>query len=205
MQRWILFAIAASVCFAQFRVPAEQPSLNQVLGWLPTDTETVLGANGPFSWATEVPSNDTHPQERMTDAELEMQSRMFPLGLLNFKNRGLGEFVKDKRISFAIEGSRRFRPPSALGIMRYEGCLILVFGPAVSLDGAAFMKAATKSAIRFEESDGVKIAVFEEQAENDTWATFVGFPRANVVVVATNFDYLRTLLRRMLGDRKSVV
>ena len=124
---------------------------------------------------------------------------MFPLDLLNFKNGGLGELLKGKTISLAIEGSRRFRPPRALGLMRYEGCLVLVFGPAVSLDRAAFMKAATKSAIRFEESAGTRIALFEEQSENDTWATFVGLPRANVVVVATNLDYLRTLLRRMLG------
>ena len=199
MKRWIFFAMVACVCSAQPRVATQQLSLSQVLGWLPTDTETVLGANGPFSWAPEAPSNDARPQERMTDAELEIQSRAFPLGLLNFKNGGLGEFVNDKSISFAMEGSRRFRPPHALGLMRYEGCLIMVFGPAVSLDGAAFMKAATKSAIRFEESDGARIAVFEEQAENDTWTTFVGFPRANVVMVATNLDYLRTLLRRMLG------
>jgi hypothetical protein len=90
----------------------------------------------------------------MTDAELEMQSRMVPLGLLNFKNGGLGEFVKGKSISFAIEGLRRFRPPSGLGMMRFDGCLVIVFGPAVSIDEAEFLRAAANSAIRFEESGG---------------------------------------------------
>ncbi len=65
---------------------------------------------------------------------------MFPLALLNFKNGGLGEFVKGKTVSLAIEGSRRFRAPRALGLMRYEGCLVIVFIPTVSLDGAAFMQ-----------------------------------------------------------------
>ena len=197
MRGWFLLAIVAPVCFAQSRVPTRQPSLNQVLGWLPADTETVLVANGPFSWEPEAHSTNLSPQERMTDADLEMESRMFPLTLLNFKNGGFGEFVKGKRVALAIEGSRRFRPPRALGLMRYEGCLIMIFGPAVSLDGAAFMGAAASSAIRFEESGGTRIAVFEAQAENDTWTTFVGFPRTDVAVVATNFDYLLTLLDRM--------
>jgi hypothetical protein len=128
-----------------------------------------------------------------------MQSRTFPLTLLNFKNGGLGDFLKDKALALAIEGSRRFRPPSGLGLMRYEGCLVMVFGSAVSLDGAAFMRASGNSAKRFEESSGTRVAVFEEQSENDTWTTFVGFPRANVAVVATNLDYLHTLLDRMRG------
>lgn len=197
MRRWVLFAIVAPACFAQPVVQAQRPTLNQVLGWLPADTETVLGANGPFSWNPKDLSDDAPPQETLTPAELATQSRMFPLTLLNFKNGGLDQFIKGKRVTLAIEGARRFRPPSALGLMRYEGCLIMVFGPAVSLDGVAFMRAATKSATRFEESGRTRIAVFEEQSENDTWTTFVGFPRTNVAVVATNRDYLRTLLDRM--------
>ncbi|HTW63623.1 MAG TPA: hypothetical protein VME17_03365 [Bryobacteraceae bacterium] len=122
---------------------------------------------------------------------------MFPLTLLNFKNGGFGEFVMGKTVSLAIEGSRRFRPPRALGLMRYEGCLIMVFAPTVSLDGAVFMKAAANSAVRFEEHSGTRVAVFEEESENDTWTTFVGFPRSNVAVVATNLDYLVALLDRM--------
>jgi hypothetical protein len=111
----------------------------------------------------------------------------------------LGKFVKGKAVSLAIEGSRHFRPPRALGMMRYEGCLIVIFTPTVSLDGAAFMKAAAGSAVRFEVSNGIRIAVFEEKLEDDTWTTFVAFPRGNVALVATNRDYLAALLDRMRG------
>jgi hypothetical protein len=194
-----LVAAVALACSIQPRAAAQQPSLSQVLGWLPADTETVLGANGPFTWDPRTLSDDARPQGTLTPAEVETRSRMFPLTLLNFKNGGLGEFVKGKRVILAIEGSRRFRPPRALGLMRYEGCLIVIFGSDVSLDGTAFMSVAANSAIRFEESGGTRIAVFEEQSENDTWTTFVGFPRFNVAVVATNLDYLRTLLDRMRG------
>jgi hypothetical protein len=63
------------------------------------------------------------------------------------------------------------------------------------------MRAAANSAVRFEERGGIRIAVFEEKSENDTWTTFVGFPRTNVAVVATNLDYLVALLDRMRGTR----
>jgi hypothetical protein len=199
MRRWILFAVVAPFCFAPARAVAQQPNLSQVLNWLPVDTETVLGANGPFEWDPKALSNDSPTQERLTATELEMQSRMFPLTLLNFKNGGFGDFVKGKTVSLAIEGSRRFRPPRSLGLMRYQGCLIMVFIPTVSLDGAAFMRAAANSAVRFEERNGTRVAVFEEESEDDTWTTFVGFPRSNVAVVATNLNYLVTLLDRMRG------
>jgi hypothetical protein len=61
-------------------------------------------------------------------------------------------------LKVAIEGSRRFRPLRALGLMRYEGCLIMVFIPGVSLDGAASMTAAANSAVRFEERNGTRVA-----------------------------------------------
>jgi len=199
MRTWILVAVVAPFYFAAPRAAAQQPNLNQVLSWLPVDTETVLGANGPFVWDPKALYNDSPSQESLTATELEMQSRMFPLTLLNFKNGGFGDFVKGKTVSLAIEGSRRFRPPRALGLMRYEGCLVMVFTPTVSLDSGAFMRAAAKSAVRFEEHNGTSVAVFEEKSEDDTWTTFVGFPRSNVAVVGTNLDYLVGLLDRMRG------
>jgi len=83
--------------------------------------------------------------------------------------------------------------------MLYEGCEIAVFGTAVTLVRDSFMKDAATSTVRFEDMAGVRIAVFEEQEENDVWTTFIGFPRTNIVVVATNADYLRAVLERMDG------
>src|ERR1700730_2532227 len=102
MRRWILVAVFAPFYLAPAHAVAQQPNLNQVLNWLPVDTETVLGANGPFAWDPKALSNDSPAQEHLTAKELEMQSRMFPLTLLNFKNGGFGEFVKGKTVSLAI-------------------------------------------------------------------------------------------------------
>src|ERR1700722_16401203 len=116
MRTRILVAALALFYFAPHHAVAQQPNLNQVLNWLPADTETVLGANGPFAWDPKALSNAPPSQERLPTLELEMRSRMFPLTLLNFKNGGLGEVIKGKSVSLAIEGSRHFRPPGGLGL-----------------------------------------------------------------------------------------
>ena len=122
--------------------------------------------------------------------------RILPLGLFELKNGGLAKRLKGKEVTLAVEGSRQFRPPAALGGLRYEGCEIMVFNPAITLDRASFMRDATATEVRSENIAGLKVAVFEELQENDVWTTFVGFPRNNIVLVATNKDYLRTVLVR---------
>jgi hypothetical protein len=178
-----------------------QTTLKEVLSWLPPDTESVVGANGPFSLPDhdELSPGDLR-QPELPVAELELRARTLVLGLFGFKNGGLQKDLEGKAVALAVEGSRHFRPPAALGGMRYEGCEIVVFGPAISLDRDSFMRNAAKSATRFEDVAGVRIAVFEEPQENDVWTTFVGFPRSNIVVVATDAEYLRTVLARMKGS-----
>ncbi len=115
------FLCAVSLCAD---VP-DQPDLKEVLSWLPADTETIVGANGPFSWTDLV-------------------------------------------------------APSAI-------------------HGDAFMERSAVSVKRFDNIAGVKVAVFEETLEADVWTTFVAFPRQDIVLVATDEDYLRTVLARMRG------
>jgi hypothetical protein len=100
-------------------------------------------------------------------------------------------------VMIAIEGARHFRPPAVLGAMRFEGCAVVVFADDVDELGGSFMKRAASSATRLETIAGLPIAVFEEEQENDVWTTFVTFPKRNIVLVATNADYLRSVLTRM--------
>jgi hypothetical protein len=172
-----------------------QPALNEVMSWLPDDTETITGVNGPIRVPEVLSDGESSEMRRET---LESQMQAFTLGLFfGFKNGGLQEMLKGKTVVLAVEGSRHFRSPVGLGLMRYEGCEIAVFSGAVPLDRDSFMKKAASSAKRFETIDGVIIAIFEEKSEEDLWTTFVGFPRNNVVLVATDADFLRTVLARM--------
>lgn len=181
----------------QPQTSSRQTTLKELLSWLPGDTETFIAANGPFPFPDFDGLEWNDSEEQLPLAELELRMRILPLGLFDLKNGGLAKRLKGKEVILAVEGSRHFRPPVALGGMRYEGCEIIVFKPAITLDGAAFMRNATATAVRSENVAGLKVAVFEELQENDTWTTFVGFPRNNIVLVATNVDYLRTVLVRM--------
>jgi hypothetical protein len=139
------------------------------------------------------------PPPELPSAELELRMRFLPLGLFGFKNGELQKALKGKAVAIAVEGSRHFRHPAALGEMRYEGCAIVVFGSATTLDRDSFMRDAAGTVVRFEDIAGSKVAVFEEQQENDSWTTYVSFPRGNIVLVATNLGYLRSVLARMRG------
>src|SRR5579864_575798 len=204
--RTIVFLFLCTIpCVSQTRTTqhqlgSHQPALKEVLSWLPDDTETVIGSNGPFPVPDldTLAGNDTQ-QTELPSAELELRMRAFPLGLFGLKNGGLQKAVKGKSVAVAVEGSRHFRPPAALGEMRYEGCEIVVFDLAIILGRDSFMKNAANSAVRFEDMAGLKVAVFEEPMEDDRWTTFVAFPRLNIVVVATEANYLRAVLARMGG------
>jgi hypothetical protein len=192
-------ACAGQATNKQRQPSSRETTLEDVLSWLPSDTETVIGTNGPFPFPDFDRLEGTARQPELTPVELDLRMRFLPLGLFGLKNGDLQKALQGKPVTFALEGSRHFRPPAALGNMLYEGCEIVVFGSATNLDREAFMKSAANSATRFEEIAGVKIGVFQEHQENDVWTTFVGFPRSDIVLIATNADYLRTVLARMGG------
>jgi hypothetical protein len=176
---------------------SRQVGLKEVLSWLPGDTESVMAANGPFPFPDSGGLEWNDSEQQLPFAELELRMRILPLGLFDLKNGGLAKRLKGKEVTLAVEGSRHFRSPAALGGVRYEGCEIIVFNSAIILDRASFMRNAAATAVRSENVAGLKVTVFEELQENDVWTTFVGFPRNNTVLVATNADYLRTVLVRM--------
>jgi hypothetical protein len=192
------------MCVAQSTAKQPRPvprqvTLGRVLSWLPADTEVVIGASGPFPFpdlaAIPAPSSG-----ELSPAELALRTQFnFPLSLFQLNNGGLRESLKDKRVALAIEGSRHFRPPPVGGAMRYEGCAIVLMESGAQVDGDAFMKSAASSARRFEKIAGLSVAAFEELKENGVWTTFVAFPRKDVVAVASDLAYLRTVLTRLNG------
>jgi hypothetical protein len=196
----VVLFLSTLPCTCQPRAGSRQTTLKEVLSWLPDDTETVIGENGPFA-LPDFDGLDGNRSERpeLQLGELEARLRVLPLGLFGLRNGGLQQRLKGKAVTLAVEGARHFRQPAVLGNMLYEGCGIAVYDPAITLDRDSFMRNAATTAVRFENMEGVRIAVFEEPEENDVWTTFVGFPRSNIVVIATNADYLRAVLLRMFG------
>lgn len=189
----LLFLGAAGVCPA-----ADQPDVKEILSWLPPDTESVIGVNGPLAWKDlATPSGERSGLEVPSGDELKLGMAALPLGLFALGNGGLQAFLNDGQISLAIEGSRHFRPPKNLGRTLFEGCAIVVVKGGPPLDIDAFLHQAGGSIKRVEKIEDRSVAVFEETQEKDLWTTFLAFPRKDVVMVATNADYLRTVLARM--------
>jgi hypothetical protein len=190
------------VCRAQARpaVPGPLPArVGQVLSWLPADTETILVANKPFAMPRFKGADDSRPDSEISLADLTETFELLPLSLFGLKNGLLQNYLMGQRVEIAIEGSRHFRNPAGLGEMPYEGCQIAVLSEATVGRSDTFLKQSSSAVLRVESVAGQKIPVFEEKLENDTWTTFVAFPKPNLVLACTNRDYLSEVLERIGG------
>jgi hypothetical protein len=173
--------------------------LEQLMSWLPADTETVAVARGPFVLAASAPSENDTQDRVISDKDLSQSFEDLSLGLLQFKNGLLAKRLEGKRITLEMEGSRHFRPPSGLGEMPYEGCAIVVFSENLHTEIASFAKDASSSTLKVERIENQDVSVFQEKWEQDTWTTFVAFPNDHVVLVATDRNYLAEVLVRIQG------
>ena len=171
--------------------------LNQVLSWFPADTETLLAAGGLFWMSNFQLADDESKNTQVKEDELAKKFEGMTLDLFNAKNHFLERHLEGKRVLFAIEGSRHFRPPKGLGEMPFEGCAVAIFKDDLRDTRKAFMKDAASVASRIEEVKGLQVAVFEEQSEEDILTTFVTFPQDGVVLVATNEQFLQQMLTRI--------
>src|SRR5215472_7436848 len=152
----------------------------QALAWLPADTETLLVANGPFWMSNFQTGQEVYTNHEVTSKELEKHFEGMTLQLFNFGNGLLEKQLRGKKILFALEASRHFRPPAGLGELLFEGCAVAIFGDSLADRRDAFMKEAAQKAVRIAEIDGQKVAV----------------------LVATNEQFLREMLSRMRNPRK---
>jgi len=169
----------------------------QVLSWLPADTETLLTAKGPFHLPNFQVRREDYADHKLQAQELRQAFQGLTVGLFAFGNGGLGKRLEGKKILFGAEGSRAFRSPNELGELPYEGCAIVIFADDLEDTQETFMKTAGKSALRIDDIENHKAAVFQEKWRQDVWTTFVVFPAKNILVVATNQDYLSEVLIRM--------
>jgi len=181
--------------------PQSGPSqlAQQVLSWLPADTETVITTNGPFLLPELNPQARQTPGRKESDDEVEDTFKYLSLMLFSFRDGLLGNYLKGDKILLAVQGSRHFRPPSGLGMAPFEGCAIGVFASDITGHANSFMEEASKRALRMEQIEGHHVAVFQEKLEEDTWTTFVAFPKPNIAVAASNEKYLHEVLSRLNG------
>jgi len=208
---WILFFAVVIVAGCTGQKTAGGPSairdridLKSVLSWLPPDTETLQVANGPFWMSNFAIGEQEDKNHEVTTEELEKQFEGLTLGLFNSGKGLLEKHLDGKKVLFALEGSRHFRPPAGLGELPFEGCAVAVFQDDLEDRRDAFMKDAAGLAVRVQEIEGQRVAEFEEQMEQDRWTFFITFPEKGVVLVSTNKQFLQEMLARKRGAQGQI-
>jgi hypothetical protein len=171
------------------------PLVERMLSWFPADTESVIGVMGP----RQMPKVSRDPNghlsaERSSNGLRDTFQQVFLAMILNSRV----EF-KDAHVAAAMEGSRGFRGPKGLGMAPYEGAAIAVFSDDITNQAAEFIKSSASTAVRTEQIEGQRVAVFQDKYEEDIWTTFVAFPRPDVIVVASDENFLRETLARIGG------
>ena len=196
----MVFSSIALCGQASSRVEADRApeDLTRIMSWLPADTETITVERGPFVLASTLEESEAK-NRAISDKELMRIFEGLPLALFGFKDGLLSKRLEGKRINFALEGARHFRPPAGLGEMPYEGCAIAVFSDNLRNEITSFVEDTRKSALRVEHIEGHDVSVFREKQEQDTWTTFVAFPDENLILVASDRNYLAEVLARLGG------
>ena len=181
-------------------IAAPSQLVEQALSWLPSDTETVSAANGPFL----VPDLSWDPREKPNgngSDEIADTFRSIPVALIGFKKGFMSKYLREEKVLLALEGSRNFRFPTGLGEGPFQGCGIVVFAGDITASVDSFRNDSSSATLRTEQIEGQQVSVFQEKLEEDTWTTFVAFPKPNIAVAATNEEYLREVLARINGKR----
>ena len=170
-------------------------SIDDVLWWLPEDTETVYVARGPFKVT---PPTDEPPASVSALEYADLALRMSHLGILQTIEKGrFLEPLVGRSVSFCIQGGRRFRPPKQLGGMLYEGCDIVILQDGLGSPRDLLIRQLRLHARQAQSIAGEQVMEFEERLESDFWKFFVALPAPNVLLCATNRDYLTQVLNRM--------
>jgi hypothetical protein len=179
---------------------------NDLIWWLPADTESVVAARGPFLIPTgsDKTSDENNPAwytKKTTQTEIRDAFEELPLEL--YYDLDLTETLKGTTIAYAMQGSRHFRSPqSGDEVMEFEGCSIIVFNKDLGALVSTTEKALAKIGARSETIGGMHVLVIQEKSEGPVQVRLLAFPRSNVLLVASNRQYLREVLARM-AQRKA--
>lgn len=172
-----------------------------LIWWLPTDTESVIAARGPFTIPSE--PNETSEKsdqdwftKKTSQAEIHAELEELPLELLY--DLDLAKALRGRTVAYAMQGSRHFREPAAGSeVTRYEGCSVVVFeknldGLESAITRMADWKDATKSVL-----SGTQVLSRREESNDSEQTYFLAFPKPNVLLIANNRKYLEQVLERM--------
>lgn len=157
------------------------PSVEDVIRWLPENTETLMVAR-KAGWLGEA------------EGELSGADEARQLLAIGMGGPETGKARLD--YEFVVNGSRAFKRPKSLGLATYEGCKIIGLKPAEFKRVQAIFKAGGKKI----SVDGREGYEFSRMMEQDKWTFQVVFVDG-VMLCATHDGYLKEVLKRRGGKQ----
>lgn len=170
-----------------------------LLWWLPADTESVVTARGPFPLSA--PSDDEDENSgkgTVSQAEIFVELAQQPLELLYSQPRGVAVRLEGSVVALAMQGSRHFRHPLPdLEVGDFEGCSIVVFDDSFGERGQDLMQTLAGTATAMKIVAETQVLVFHHKLLSAEWDSFLALPRPNLLLAANNLAYLQEILVRM--------
>jgi hypothetical protein len=171
---------------------AVAPAWEELLTWLPADTETICVVQKPFTIQDRSKPDGREPYSE--SAQLIQTLFKGPFGITE-RSAGLYRSLFRQKVLCVVEGSRHFECHGD-GMMRYQGCQITVMesgGDSAWKALEAKARAQPRERARIADSDVLVVA----DGAPIGWTFFLAHPRPNVLVCATDRGYLTELLGRV--------
>ena len=162
-------------------------TIDDVLGWLPRESQTVIAAQRPFAF----PAPDT---EAISTGSLDDVFRAVVIGpLREVAYDLLSEKLGGRRVQLAVEGTTRFGKARIGGTSPYSGAHIVVFEKPLPPQVLAELRTlGTAMSV-----EGHDVLVFHKEQALVSWTFYLAKPMANVLVCATGEAELKEVLHRM--------
>jgi hypothetical protein len=164
--------------------------VDEVLWWLPEDTETV---NVVHSF--EIPKGPG-PSQRISLTQRVGCFARWAMGSGRPELRKSWDGLVGQNVPLALEGARRFRDYREFGPMHYEGCHVFVFEKDADASVAELIGSVRDAADANLKIAGHDVFVLEatERMELDLYLTK---PKSRILMCATSQGYLREILQRI--------
>jgi hypothetical protein len=190
----VIWAVpTASTTSAPVPPPSKGASWEQILEWLPEDTETLIVAPQLFIFPKREP--DAKGKTKL----LAVSELLILLPVMRFyAESGLVDVeLAGLKCLCMVEGSRCFTRPKDIGLMPYQGVHIIQFDPASDDAVRKAFQTCRKKADKEIELHSQPVAVFSKEQESDTWTYYLAQPLPGVLICATEESYLEETLKRM--------
>ena len=177
----------------------------KIIGWLPSDTEILMVARGPFTspdfygQRDLLNDDDVELRDQVSAKEIATAFELESVLAMAYLPEALIKRLRSQNVALAVRGLRHpHDSPTGEGLLQSEGCLILVFENNELDPDLLSAPTESDSEITQQVIAGHSVLVIQDNEER----VYIVHPRGNTLIIATDHNYLEQLLIR-IGERSS--